>query len=104
MARVIPFARADDDAHVIEFPRIGHVRQVVVGAVEINVVVVIAVEEIADVERAAQADEMADRIGMTKGDIGRVIRAQARAANRHAMTPNIRAARNRKHRRTMTFS
>src|SRR6185503_17374460 len=61
---VIPFAGAENDLHVIEAPRIGNVREVIVGAVEIDVVVVVAVEDIADVESAAQADEMADRIGM----------------------------------------
>src|SRR5438477_5578563 len=51
---VVPFAGADDDADVIVFPRIGRVRQILERAVEINVVVVIAVEEVADVERAAE--------------------------------------------------
>ena len=50
MARDIPFAGADDDAHVIVFPRIGRVRQIMERAVKINVVVVVAVEKIADVE------------------------------------------------------
>src|SRR5437868_9213580 len=54
MPGIVPFARADDDAHVVVFPRVGRVRQVIVGAVEINVVVVIAVEERTDVERAAE--------------------------------------------------
>src|SRR6266496_3912678 len=53
--------------------------------VEINVVVVIAIEKIADVERAAYADEIADQIRMAKGDVGGVIRAETRAANGHAM-------------------
>ena len=50
MTCVVPFARAEDDAHVIVFPWVRHVRQILVRAVEINIVVVIAVEEIADVE------------------------------------------------------
>jgi hypothetical protein len=81
VARVIPFAGPENDVHVIVFPRVGHVRQIIVRAVEINVVVVIAVEEIADIERAAQADEMADGVGMAEGDVGRVIRAEAGAAH-----------------------
>src|SRR5215212_4060377 len=68
VAGIIPLAGAEDDAHVIELPRVTDVRQVVVGAVEVDVVVVGAVEEIADVERSAQADDMADEIGMAKGD------------------------------------
>src|SRR4029450_5899577 len=86
VAGVIPFAGADDDAHVIVFPRIGYVRQIFVGAVEVNVVVMIPIEERADVERAAQADEMAHQIGMTKSNIRSVISAEARAADRNAMT------------------
>ena len=86
VAGVVPFAGADDDAHVIVFPRIGYVRQIFVGAVEVNVVVVITVEERADVERATQADEVAHRVGMTKSDICSVISAEAGATDRDAMT------------------
>ena len=45
MAGVVPFPGADDDAHVIVFPRIGDVREIFVRTVEINVVVVTAVEK-----------------------------------------------------------
>ena len=45
MACVVPFASAEDDAHVVVFPWIGRVRQIFVGTVEINIVVVIAVEK-----------------------------------------------------------
>jgi hypothetical protein len=45
VACVVPFASAEDNAHVIVFPWVGRVRQVFVGTVEINVVVVIAVEK-----------------------------------------------------------
>jgi hypothetical protein len=38
---VIPFAGANNDAHVIVFPRVGHIWQVFIRAVEVNVVVVI---------------------------------------------------------------
>jgi hypothetical protein len=86
MACVIPFAGTKNDAHVVVFPRIGRVREIFVRAVEINVVVVIAVEKWADVKRAAQADEMAHQIGMTKSNIRSVISAEARAADRNAMT------------------
>ena len=50
MARVIPFAGPENDVHVVVLPRVGHVRQIFVRAVEINVVVVVAVEEIPDLE------------------------------------------------------
>ena len=86
MPGVIPFTRGDNDAHVIEFPRIGDVRQVFVYAVEINVVIVIAVEKIADFECAAQGDEMTDGIRMAEGDVQTVIRAETCAANANAMT------------------
>src|SRR5207248_10191584 len=72
MTRVIPFAGPENDVHVVVFPRVGHVRQIFVRVVEINVVVVIAVEEIADLEGAAQADEMTDGIGMPESDVGGV--------------------------------
>lgn len=89
VTRVIPFARPDDDPHVIVFPRIGDVRQILVRAVEVNVLVVVAIKKIADLESAAKADEVADSIGMTKGDIGRVISTQARATNSHARTRTL---------------
>ncbi len=78
MARVIPFTGAEDDAHVIKAPRIGKVRQVIVGTIEINIVVVVAAEKITDVERATQADQMADQIRMAQGDIRRVISSETR--------------------------
>src|SRR5437588_4076763 len=81
MAGIIPFASADNDVHVVVFPRVGHVRQIFVRAVEINVVDVKAVEEIADLERAAQADEMTDGVGLPESDVGGVIRAQTCAAD-----------------------
>ncbi len=45
MACVVPFAGANDDAHVTVFPRVSRVRQIFIRAVEVNVVVVIAVEK-----------------------------------------------------------
>ena len=84
MPRVVPFTSAENDAHVIEFPRVGDVRHVVVRTVEIDVVVVIAIEKRADIDRAAEGNEMTDGIGMAKGDIGGVIGAETRASNRHA--------------------
>jgi hypothetical protein len=60
VSSVVPFAGAENDPHVIVFPRIVDVRQILIRAVEVNVVVVIPVEEIADVELAAQADKVAD--------------------------------------------
>ena len=86
MARVIPFAGPENDVHVVVFPRVGHVRQIFVRAVEINVVVVIAVEEIADLEGAAQADKMTDGVGVPESDVGGVIRAQTCAAHPDAMS------------------
>src|ERR1700712_4087796 len=73
VARIIPLAGAEDDPHVVVFPRVGNVRQILVRAVEINVLIMVAAEEIADVERAAQTDQVAHGIGMTEGKIRRVI-------------------------------
>jgi hypothetical protein len=86
VARVVPFAGADDDAHVIVFPWVSDVREIFVRAVEINVIVVITIEKRADVERAAQAEEMAHGVRMTESDVGRVIRAETRAAHSDALT------------------
>ena len=84
MPGIIPLPGAENDAHVVEFPRIIDVRQVVVGTVEINIVVVIAIEKRTDIERAAERDEVADGVRMAKRDIGRVLGPEARAAHRHA--------------------
>src|SRR5205814_8301087 len=86
MACVVPFAGTKDYAHVVVFPRIGSVREIFVRTIEINIIIVITIEERADVERAAQADEMAHQIGVTKSNIRSVISAEARAADRNAMT------------------
>jgi hypothetical protein len=45
VAGVIPFPSAEDDAHVIVFPWVGNILQIFVGAVEVNIVVMIAVEK-----------------------------------------------------------
>src|SRR5206468_12286424 len=82
MARVVPFAGAENNAHVIVFPRIGRVWQIFVRTVEINIVVVITVEERADIEGTAEADEMAHSVGMTKSDVCSVVSPKAGAAYR----------------------
>ena len=55
------------------------------GTVEVNVVVVITVEERADIERAAQADEKTDGVRMTKSNVRSVISTQAGAADCDSM-------------------
>ena len=50
MAGVVPFAGANDDAHVIVFPGVGYVRQIFIRTVEVNVVILVAFEKRADVE------------------------------------------------------
>src|SRR5438445_12520280 len=85
VAGVVPFYGFKDDASVIIFPRVGRVRQIFIRTVEINIVVVIAVEERADIERPAQANEVTDQIGMAKRDVSGVIRAETGAAYGHAM-------------------
>ena len=45
VARVVPFASPDDDAHVVVFPWVSDIRQIFIRAVEINIVVVIPVEK-----------------------------------------------------------
>ena len=82
---VVPFAGAEDDAHVIVFPRVVHIWQIFIRAIEVNVVVVITVEERANIERPAQADKETDGVGMTKGNVGRVISAETGSANCDSM-------------------
>lgn len=72
---------SDDDAHVIESPGVRHVREVLVRAVEINVLVMVAIEKIADVERAVQVDEVTNEIRMAERDVGRMVGAETRAAD-----------------------
>jgi hypothetical protein len=86
MARVVKFAGAENDVHVVVFPRVGHVRQLFVRAVEINVVIVIAVEEIVDLESATQANQMTDGIGVFESNVGGVTGAQTRAADASPMS------------------
>ena len=50
MAGVVPFAGAENNAHVVVFPRISRVWQIFIRAIEVNVVVVITIEERADIE------------------------------------------------------
>ncbi len=50
VACVVPFAGSENDAHVIVFPRVSRVREIFIRTVEVDVVVVIAVEKRADVE------------------------------------------------------
>ena len=85
VASIIPFAGAENDVHVVVFPRVRQVRQIFVRTVEINVVVVIAIEEITDLKGAAQADEMTDGIGMPESDVGGVIGAKTRTTNANPM-------------------
>ena len=85
MAGIIPFAGSENNVQVIELPWVGHVRQIFVRAVEINIVIVVTVEKVGDLEGAAQADEMTDGVGVFESDIGGVIRAKTCAADTHAM-------------------
>ena len=50
MAGVVPFAGTDNDAHVVVSPGIGYVRQIFVRTVEVNIIIVIPIEERADIE------------------------------------------------------
>jgi hypothetical protein len=73
VAGVVPFAGANDDAHVIVFPGVGYVRQIFIRTVEVNVVILVGFEKRADVESATQADEMAHQIRVSKGDVAGMI-------------------------------
>lgn len=58
MTRVVPFASAQNGAHVLVFPTAGHIREVFVRVVEVNIRIVIALEKRTDVERAADCRAM----------------------------------------------
>src|SRR5436853_7457829 len=68
------------------FPGIGRVRQIFVRTIEVNVVVVIAVKKIADIERAAETDEVTDRIRMRKRNVGSMISTETGTAHGNSMS------------------
>ena len=71
-------------------------RQVVRRHVEVNILVVIAAEEIAQVERAAHGEESRKAVGMAQRDVDRVIAAKA-AAERNQMRVEVAQADERQH-------
>src|ERR1700724_546843 len=90
----IPLASAEHDPHmpqVVEVPRIAQLRQVVHRVVEVDVVVVIALQELADVEGAAHADQVRHLVGMAQRHVHRVIAAEAAAGDRHPPAAGVGA-------------
>src|SRR5262249_33634139 len=96
VATTIPFTSAENDAHVPVFPRVRTAGHVIGRIIEVAVVVVVAVEELLDVESRAHADDVADPFGVAKTNIDRVITAEARATDRD-MVPAAIAARKIEH-------
>ena len=79
----VPLARAEGDAQVAVLPGIVGMGEVIGWVVEVHVLVVVAAEEAFDVERAAQAEEVADPLRVAERDVRRVVGAEARAPHRH---------------------
>ncbi len=80
-AAVLPRACAGGDVDVAggelsEEPRIAEVREIVHGIVEIEIVVVHAVHEVADVVDAGHREAALDHVGMLEERVGGVIRAE----------------------------
>src|SRR3954454_23165853 len=79
----VVLARGDDpvDARELAHPFAVHVRDVRGRAVEVAVLVPVAVELRMDVVDAGEADGAADDVGIARGEIGGVIRAETRAVD-----------------------
>src|ERR1043166_7232730 len=76
----VVFARGDDpfDARQLTHPFAVHVRDVGGRAVEVAVLVPVAVELIVDVVDAGEADGAAEDVGIARGEVGGGIRAETR--------------------------
>ncbi len=86
VAAAVAVAGAEHDAHaadLVEEPRVVQVGQVVDRVGEVAVVVEITVEERPDVERPAQAEAVADEVGVAQGEVDRVVAAEAGAGQAH---------------------
>src|SRR5208282_124477 len=86
----IPIRRSQYDLHLpdaAQEPLIAHVRQIVRRVVEINVVVVVAIELALDVERSAHADASRHHIRMPHGKIQCMIAAKAAPRHRDLRSP-----------------
>lgn len=79
-AAEIGFARGEDDFHLAHMKKgtgVGEIGEEVGGAVEIDVVIVIAVDELVDVEGSAEAGEAGTEFGIAEGEVGGVVAAEA---------------------------
>src|SRR5579863_9441511 len=79
----IPFARREKIAValaiVVEIPAVMGVGQIIDRVVEVAVVVVISIEKLLDIERAAHTDALVKYVGMAQREIECVISAEAAA-------------------------
>ena len=71
-------------AVVVKVPGISKIRQIVSRQVEVTILVVIAAEEVGQVKRAGHSEQPGEDVGMAKGNVRRVISAEA-AAERDEM-------------------
>src|SRR5580704_4688547 len=75
----VPFPCGQDDVHstvAAQIPVIREVGQKIWGTIEITVGIVVAVQELMNVERAAHAHAIIHQIGMLEGEIHGVIAAE----------------------------
>src|ERR1017187_7421105 len=86
----IPICRTQHNLHLpdaAQEPVIAHIGQVIRGIVEIDIVVIVAVEKTLDVERATHGHARGNDIGVTHGKIQRVISAEAAACDGDLRSP-----------------
>src|SRR5208337_174362 len=86
----IPVRRSQHDFHLpvaAQKPVIAHIRQVVRRIIEVDIVVVIAVEKALDVKRAAHGYARRNQIGMPHGKIQRMIAAKTASRHRDLRSP-----------------
>src|SRR6201987_2029668 len=62
---------------MVEIPRIGEIRNIVSRRVEVNIIVVIAVEKSRLIKSSAHREESSEPVGMTQSDVDRVIAPEA---------------------------
>lgn len=78
----VPIAGAQDNFNVPEIAVVGTGHEIY-WIVEVDVVVIIAVHERLDVESTAQAEEMANHLGMTEGEVTGAESAKTDATTGH---------------------
>src|ERR1035441_7708749 len=86
----VPIRRSQHNLHLpvpAQKPVIAHVRQIVGRVVEVDIIVVIAVEETPNIERSAHGYASRNQVGMPQGKIQRLIAAKTAPRHRDLRGP-----------------